>query len=413
MTRRVVVTGFGAVSALGLSANELWKNLIAGRSGLRFISSFDASHFPVKVAGELQDFSFDPSSGLSRSYQMLLHAAQEARQQANLEELLPQTRSGVFCARSIDWPELPFLTDAYQHLEPPAPPTFSKLSPTGFANYRFGLTSAQLGTTLGLAPTLRETRVTDAACASGGMVIGNAYQQIKQGTLDLALAMGTSSWTNLVGITIYYKLNALSTEAHIPEEASRPFDAKRKGFVMSEAAAVLVLEELEHALARQVVPLAEITGYGSSISAYRVTDLPPDGLAQAQCMQAALEDARRTVEEVQYINAHGTSTQQNDLVETQAIRHLFQRHAWDIAVSSNKSMLGHSITASGVLEAIATVQTLREQVIPPTINQVYSDPECDLDYVPNVARKAAISVALSNSFGFGGQNCSLVFEKMQ
>jgi 3-oxoacyl-[acyl-carrier-protein] synthase II len=242
------------------------------------------------------------------------------------------------------------------------------------------------------------------------VAVGEAYRQVRAGVLDVGVAAGASSWTNLLGLLAYHKLTALSTEGRVPAAASRPFDLRRSGFVMAEGAAVVVLERLEHARGRGARPLAEVTGYGASASAYRITDLPPDGAPQHLAMQLALRDAGRDAGEVDYVNAHGTSTYQNDLVETRALRRLLGKRCYDVPVSSNKSMTGHTITAAGALEAIATVCTLRDGVLPPTINLTEPDPECDLDYVPGVARRRPVRVALSNSFGFGGQNCALVVE---
>ena len=268
-----------------------------------------------------------------------------------------------------------------------------------------------LGELLGLGQHLRITRVIDGACASGGEAIGDAFRHIQHGQVEVALASGACSWTNFVGLSIYQKLTTLSTEAEIPAQASRPFDALRNGFVMAEGAAVLVLENLEHALRRGAQPLAEVTGYGSTTSTYRVTDMPPDGMPQWKAMELALQDADLAPEEIDYVNAHGTSTRQNDPVETLAIRRLLGKRAWEVPVSSNKSMLGHTITASGVLEAIATVKTIQEGILPPTINLYHPDPACDLDYVANHARQQTVRAALSNSFGFGGQNSALVIEE--
>lgn len=410
MTRqRVVVTGLGAVSPLGMNTGELWQGLAAGRSGIKFISSFDPTYFPVKVAGEVTGFPYDPASKLPRTYQLLRLAAQEAAGQSNLDDLPADSRCGVFTGRSIDWPTPGELVAAYSKEIGQSGAT-PRLSPEQFASYRFGAGSPLLGQILGLSGRLEVTQVLDGACATGGMVVGEAFRHIRAGQVDLAVAAASSSWTNLAGITAYHNLKALSTEATNPGQASRPFDIRRSGFVMAEGAAVLVLESLEHALRRGRQPLAEVTGYGMTTSAYRITDLPPEGLPQYQAMDRALADAGRQPEEVDYINAHGTSTYQNDLVETRAIHRLLGRRSHLVPVSSNKSMTGHTITTAGALEAIATVFTLNQRLIPPTINQSEPDPECDLDYVPNIARQQDVRVALSNSFGFGGQNCALVLE---
>lgn len=408
MKQRVVITGLGSVSSLGLNTHELWQRMVKGMSGLRFLTSFDASFFPVKVVGEIPDFPFDMHSPLSRTNQLLLVAGREASAHAALEELPDASRCGIYCGRTSDWPTLPNLIHAYQ-LQPAWPD--STQTRAEFANYRIGLGPALLGELLGLDQHLSITRVIDGACASGCEAIGEAFRHIQHGQVEVALASGACSWTNFVGLTIYHKLTTLSSEAELPAQASRPFDALRNGFVMAEGAAVMVLEGLEHALQRGAQPLAEITGYGSTTSTYRVTDMPPDGLPQWKAMELALQDADLAPEELDYINAHGTSTRQNDPVETLAIHRLLGERAWDVPVSSNKSMLGHTITASGVLEAIATVKTIQESILPPTINLYHPDPECDLDYVANYARPQAVHAALSNSFGFGGQNSALVIEE--
>lgn len=408
MKQRVVVTGLGSVSPLGLNTSELWQQMVRGASGLRFLSSFDGSLFPVKVVGEIPDFPFDECSPLSRTNQLLLLAGREASAHAALEDLPDTSRCGIYCGRTSDWPTLPDLIHAYQ-VQPGWPG--GRQTRAEFANYRIGLGPSLLGELLGIDQHLTITRVIDGACASGCEAIGEAFRHIQHGQVDVALASGACSWTNFVGLTIYHKLTTLSSEAEQPAQASRPFDALRNGFVMAEGAAVLVLESLEHAQQRNVQPLAELTGYGSTTSTYRITDMPPDGLPQWKAMELALQDAALAPDELDYINAHGTSTRQNDPVETLAIHRLLGKRAWEVPVSSNKSMLGHTITASGVLEAIATVKTIQEGILPPTINLYHPDPECDLDYIPNHARQQAVRAALSNSFGFGGQNSALVIEE--
>jgi 3-oxoacyl-[acyl-carrier-protein] synthase II len=404
---RVVVTGLGAVSPLGLTAAALWRGLVEGRSGLGFATSFDVTHFPVKVTGEVAALPAAPAA--SRTHQLLARAAREAAAHAGLATLPASTRWGTFCARSFDWPDARALVRARRAGTAPTVPP-GRTAAGAFASYRFGAAAPKLAAVLGVPGAPRVTRVIDAACASGGMAVGEAFRQVRDGVLEVGVAAGASSWTNLLGLLAYSKLTALSPEARVPSQASRPFDARRSGFVMAEGAGVVVLERLEHALARGAAPLAEVTGYGASVSAFRITDLPPEGAPQSLAMQLALRDAGRSSGEVDYVNAHGTSTYQNDLVETRALRRLLGKRCYEVPVSSNKSMIGHTITAAGALEAIATVCTVRAGLLPPTINLTEPDPECDLDYVPLVARRHPVRVALSNSFGFGGQNCALVVE---
>jgi len=408
MKRRVVVTGVGSVSPLGLNATTHWQNISAGKSAVRPLTMFDTTHFPIKVIADIPQFPFAEQSELSRTQQMLRIASQEAADQAQLHVLSEQSRCGIYCALTGDWPQMSRLFQAYadplawQHCTPATLP--------GFAQRQIGITAALLGHWLSLTSSVRAARVLDGACASGSETVGEAFRQVRHGQVDIALAAGACCWINVIGLIIYKTFGTLTTEEN-PAEASCPFDIQRKGFVMAEGAAALVLEDLEHALRRGVLPLAEVTGYGATTSAYRATDMPEDGVALSRGMQLALLDAGRRSEEVDYINAHGTGTRQNDLVETLAIRQVFGQRAWDIPISSNKSMTGHSITAAGVLEAVTTVKTVQEDLIPPTINLHHPDPACDLDYVPAHARRQTVHVALSNSFGFGGLNSTVVIEK--
>ncbi|WP_394834231.1 beta-ketoacyl-[acyl-carrier-protein] synthase family protein [Pendulispora rubella] len=401
--RRVVVTGCGAVSPLGLSADAHWEGLVHGRSGIDFIRSFDARDFPVKVAGEVKDFTVPAS--LPRTLAMAFTAAEEAAAQAGLHSLRPDARCGVYCGGTMEWPDLDDeLVPLHRgdETKPRAPSLLTQ------RRMRLGGMATLVARRIGIASRMRGAQVIDGACASGGMAIGEAFHRIRAGVLDVAVSLGACSWTNLVGLSLYYKLAALSSEASAA--ASRPFDAKRSGFVMAEGAGAVILEPLEQAQARGAIPLAEVTGYGVTGSAFRITDMPDEGIPQHRAMDVALRDARRSGADVDYINAHGTATQQNDVVETQAIRRLLGARARDVPISSNKSMTGHSITAAGALEAIATIYTIREGIIPPTINLHNPDPQCDLDYVPNTSRRRETRVALSNAFGFGGHNCALVLE---
>jgi 3-oxoacyl-[acyl-carrier-protein] synthase II len=408
---RVVITGCGAVCPLGSTVEAMWQGLVDGRSGLGFITAFDTTDFPIKVSGEVKELGHPDVR--ARTLRLIYTAAEEAAAQAAIGTPNPRSRAGVFCGYALDWPDLDRLIAAYRQGQGTAGEekhASAAPHPFDFPAVRVGAAAALVASHLGITAQTRVAQGLDGACATGGMVIGEAYRHLRMGAIDLAVVVAASSWTNLLGISLYHKLTTLSTEAEVPARASRPFDANRSGFVMAEGAGALVLESLPHALARGARPLAEITGYGSTTSAFRITDLPPDGLPQRRAMELALEDAGRSAEEVDYINAHGTGTYQNDIIETRAIRALLGDRCYDVPVSSNKSMIGHTITAAGALEGIATAYTIRRGLLPPTVNLQRQDPECDLDYVANTCRPREVRVALSNSFGFGGQNCAVVME---
>jgi 3-oxoacyl-[acyl-carrier-protein] synthase II len=402
--RRVVLTGCGAISPLGNTADALWDGVAHGRSGIDLIRGFDARTFPVKVAAEVKDLPRDVES-VPRTLALAYSAAEEAARQASLAALRPDDRCGVFCGGTMDYPDFDDLLKVYLG-ERPTPDRGGLL---GSWRLRLDSMATLVARRIGIAAQTRTAQVMDNACATGGMVIGEAFRAIRRGALDVAVALGATSWTKLVPITVFYKLGTLSTEAR-PDAASRPFDAQRSGFVIGEGGGAVVLESLEHALARGATPLAEVTGYGATSSAYRITDMPADGVPQRVAMELALSDARRSPADVDYVNAHGTATATNDVVETRALRALLGDRAPAVPISSTKSMIGHTIIAAGVLEAIVCVHAIRHGVVPPTINLHHPDPDCDLDYVPNVARPHRTRVALSNSFGFAGINCALVIE---
>ena len=413
MKRRGVVTGVGTVSPLGLNTVIHWQNVSAGKSAVRRITFFDPSNFPIKVIANIQNFPFDEESDLSRTQQMLLMASQEAADQACLQPLQTapkQSRYGVYCALTSDWPQMSRLLRA--HDDPPIWRHRVPATMNSFAQRQIGITGSLLADWLGISGGLRATRVLDGACASGSETVGEAFRHVREGKVDIAIATGACCWIDVIGMIIYKTLGTLTTEEN-PDEASCPFNLHRKGFVLAEGAGALILEDLQHALRRGAQPLAEITGYGSSTSACRATDMPEDGAPLCRGMALALNDAGRSSEEVDYVNAHGTGTRQNDAVETLALRQVFGKRAWDVPISSNKSMIGHTITAAGVMEAVTTVMTVQEDLIPPTINLRHPDPDCDLDYVPLVARKQKVHVAMSNSFGFGGLNSTVIIEKFE
>lgn len=403
-----VMTGYGAVSPLGIGTSALWEGLVQGKSGLDYIQNFDPTYFPIKVAGEVKESLSKDLPNVSRTYKLALTAALEAAEEAEIENVPKESRCGVFLGRSLDWLDEEKLMDSFNRRSS----TDEQHKDEAFLNQRFGSGATFIAEFLGITEQTKITRVIDSACATGGMIVGEAFRAIRSQQIDIAIVIGASSWTNIGGLTAYHKLSALTTESKDPTQASCPFDARRSGFVMSEGAGAIVIESLSHARKRGLKPEAKITGYGSTTSAFRITDLPLGGNEQFKAMDMALKEADKKPSEINYINAHGTSTMQNDLVETVAIKKLMKDQCNEVPISANKSMLGHTITAAGVLEVIASAFTIRDQVIPPTINLKVADPECDLNYVPLVARQQAVTTVLSNSFGFGGQNCALVIEKI-
>jgi len=342
--------------------------------------------------------------GVPRPLALAYTAAEEAAQQGQVARLAPTSRCGVIAGGVPDFADLGISDLLRAYLGERSRPKHSGL--LRCARFRLESMATLVARRIGVGAQTRLTQVIDNACASGGAAIGEAFRKVRYGGLDVGIAVCSTSWTSLVGLTLYHLLGALSAQAN----PAGPFDAQRSGFVMGEAGAALVLESLEHAQSRGVEPLAEVTGYASTANAYRITDMPLDGAPLERVMALALRDAKRAPAEVDYINAHGTATALNDAVETRAVKRLLGSRASHVPVSSIKSMIGHSITAAGALDAIACVYAIRTGVVPPTVNLHNRDAECDLDYVPNEARRHATRVALSNSFGFGGHNCALVIE---
>ncbi len=405
--RRVVVTGVGAVAPLGLDVPSLWSALVAGRSGIRRIKSFDTSSFDTKIAGEVQDFDarrfFDRKDvrRADRFAQLAVAAATEAVAEAKLETGVDRDRVGVSIATAAGG--LQSVVDTANTLRERGPSRVSPFFVTMYiANAASGLVSLRWGFR---GPSLTHV----SACASSSHSLGEAAEAIKRGQVDAMVAGGAEAVIVPVAVAAFSNMRALSRRNDEPERASRPFERDRDGFVLSEGAAVLVLEEAEHAARRGVKTYGELIGYGASDDAYHMADPAPGGVGGALSMRAALADAHVAPEEVDYINAHGTSTPANDRAETQAIKEVFGDHAHTVMVSSTKSMTGHLFGAAGALEAIVCLLALRDGCIPPTINYDMPDPELDLDFVPNVARAAKIRVALSNSMGLGGTNGSLIF----
>jgi 3-oxoacyl-[acyl-carrier-protein] synthase II len=414
MERRVVVTGMGAVTPLGQSVAETWENIKKGKSGVSYITLFDTENFPVKIAAEVKNFT--PSfvdEKEARKYDRFelfaLKATEEALKSAGLIESgnikIPDPQNtGVIIGSGIGG--IKTIEDSVRTLVEKGPRRVSPLSiPVSIINMASGLISIKLGV---MGPSSSPA----TACAAGLQAIGEAYHLIKHGICDMVIAGGAEAPITPLGISAFASMRALSTRNDEPEKASRPFDKNRDGFVMGEGAGILILEEYEHAKKRGAEIYAEIKGFGMSLDAYHITAPHPEGLGFALAMERALKDAKIEPEKIEYINAHGTSTKYNDEIETKAIKNVFGEHAKKLMVSSTKSMTGHMIAAGGAVEVIFCILAICEGIIPPTINLDEPDPECDLDYVPHYAREKKISFAMSNSFGFGGINTSIVISKI-
>lgn len=421
--RRAVVTGLGIVTALGAGKDAHWQALVAGRSGVAPITLFDATPLPARIAAEVHGFNLADyvsdqtllSQAAERRSQFGIAAAQMAVQDACLTTAsLDPARCGVMfgtglpitvfqdVCRCLD-ENKQFDTSRFHAMWPELHPTSLVRCPTDLVTRWL----VDLYNLRGMAYTVT------SACAAASQAIGLAFHAIRRGELDLALAGGADSMINPMGLLGFVLLGACSSRNDAPQEASRPFDARRDGLVVGEGGGIAILEELEHARRRGAHIYAEVSGYGASLDAYRLTAPEPNGRGAIQAMLAALQDAGWKPDEVDYINAHGTSTKLNDRIETAAVKLVFGEHAYRMAVSSNKSMFGHLIAAAGAAEFVATVQTIYNGIVPPTINYTYPDPACDLDYVPNEARRATVRRALSNSFGFGGQNSTLAVARFE
>jgi 3-oxoacyl-[acyl-carrier-protein] synthase II len=408
--RRVVVTGVGALTPVGNTAEEFWSALVEGRSGIGAITRFDASGYPTRIAGEVRNF--DPLKYVdkkeARRLDPYLHYAMAcacmAVEDASLDTAsVDGERLGVLIGSGIGG-----ITTLLEGERTRIEKGFDRVSPFVIPmliiNMAAGLVSMRFG-----AKGPNSSVVT--ACATGNHAIGDAYRIIERGEADVMIAGGAEAMIVPLTMAGFCAMKAMSTRNDEPEKASRPFDAGRDGFVCSEGGGILILEALDHARSRDIRIYGEIVGYGMSGDAHHMTAPDPDGDGAARAMRAALLDARIVPTEVGYINAHGTSTPYNDKFETQAIKRVFGEHAARLAVSSTKSMTGHLLGAAGGIEAIATLLAIHNGLLPPTINYETPDPECDLDYVPNHARKQEVEVALSNAFGFGGTNATLAFRK--
>ena len=424
MQRRVVITGIGWVTPLGADIEGVWEALLAGRSGVDYIRLFDASHFPTKIAAEVRHWSVadvgeDPEDWKhqGRHTQFAVGAAKKAVADSGiLDTPLDPTRFGVYLGSGEGQQDFHrfsqmmtaaleggqfdlarFMRKGLEVLHPMSELEQEPNMPAGHLASMFGAQGPNLNCL--------------TACAASSQAIGEAAEIIRRNEADVMLAGGTHSMIHPFGLTGFNLLTALSTHNEDPTKASRPFDRRRDGFVLGEGAGMVVLEELERAKRRGANIYGELIGYGATADAFRITDVHPEGRGAIRCMQLALEDARLGTDQIDYINAHGTSTAINDRVETLAIKEVFGPQAYKIPVSSTKSMMGHLIAAAGATELIICILALRDQILPPTINYEEPDPDCDLDYVPNTARPARCQRAMSNSFGFGGQNITLIVER--
>ncbi len=423
MSNRAVITGMGALTPLGNNVRDTWKALCEGKSGIGRITLFNAESFPTKIAGEVKKANFSrwqkTETKLGRNSLFALEAAGEALHQAGLENhRLDPARVGVYFGAGdggFDFEEYAsILVDSLEENESVSPSRYLSNSLLRINPQKL-LEQEPFQVVNHLSQAFNAQGVVSnclTACAASSQAIGEAAEIIRRGDADVMITGGAHSMIHPLGLAGFNLLTALSTRNDAPQKASRPFDKNRDGFVLSEGAGVLILESLEHAQKRKATILAELAGYGGSADAYRLTDPHPEGRGAIQAMCAALCDARLSSKDIDYINAHGTSTQLNDQIETHSVKKVFGINAKKIPMSSIKSMLGHMIAAAGAVELIASVLTIRQGVIPATINYETPDDSCDLDYVPNVARRQKVKTILSNSFGFGGQNITLIVRQV-
>ena len=406
--KRIVVTGMGVICPIGLTIDEFWANLVAGKSGIKPITQFDTSNYTVKLAAEVN--GFDPTDYMDlktvertrRSTHFAIAAAKQAIESSGLDMSKEQAeRVGVITTNML---ECTTIAEGWETLQKRGP---RRVDPLFFTKSAPGIVALQIGMLLGARGP--NTSV-NSLCASGTDAIGTCMNFIRLGYADVMLATPTDASLDAMTIAAMSRLGALSTEPD-PDKASRPFDLNRNGFIYGEGAGVLVLESLEHAKNRGAPILAEIAGAAWTFDAYDAT--APQAETEAVAMRTALKDAGVKAEEVDYINAHGTSTKLNDVTETRAIKMVFGDRAYQIPISAHKSMFGHMVTAGGAVESIGVVLTMMNGIIPPTIHYETPDPDCDLDYVPNVARKVQVNVCLKDSFGLGGQNCCLIIKRFK
>jgi 3-oxoacyl-[acyl-carrier-protein] synthase II len=407
--RRVVVTGLGAVTPLGLDAPSTWDAAVAGRSGVGFIESFDVTGYPVRIASEVKGFDpvdvVGPKDGrrLERNVVLAVAAAREAWLDADVGEIDP-ARAGILVGSAIGG-----VMGVLAQNEVLRERGHARVSPWFLPNVLVDSASGQIAIDLGIrGPNYAPV----SACATGSHAVGEAAELIRRGDADVVLAGGTEACMHPVILAGFTAMRGLVAEDEDPTRASRPFDATRAGFVMGEGACVLLLEDLERARGRGARMYAEVLGYGTSNDAHHMAQPDPESVGTAEMMRAALVRSGVEPERVGYINAHGTSTPQGDLAETKAIKTVFGEHAYELAVSSTKSVMGHLFGAAGAVESMMCVLALHEGVLPPTINYRDPDPECDLDYVPNEARRVQVDVALSNAMGLGGHNACVLLGRV-
>lgn len=410
MDRRVVITGYGVISPIGIGADDFWNSLVSGKSGISRISTFDTSQFSTQIGAEVKNFQPEKYIDkkkirkMDRFSQLAFAAAKIAIEDAKLDMKKEDPfRVGVIVGSGIGG--LSTVAAEHKVLLEKGP---RRVSPFMIPMLITNIAAGEIA----IAHNIQGPNYSlSSACATSNHTIGDALRLIHYGDADVIIAGGSEAAVTPLGLAGFCSARALSTRNDDPEHASRPFDKERDGFVMGEGAGIVILELLEHALSRGVTIRAELIGYGATNDAYHITAPSPDGQSAARAMSNALADGGVKPEEVDYINAHGTSTPLNDKVETFAIKKVFGDYAYKIPISSNKSMIGHLLGAAGVVELIATILSMEKEMLPPTINYEFPDPECDLDYVPNKARPKKINVALSNSLGFGGHNATLVVRK--
>jgi 3-oxoacyl-[acyl-carrier-protein] synthase II len=410
---RVVITGLGAVCAVGNDVPSFWQALKDGKSGIDMLTIFDASKFDSRIAGEVKGFepllygmSSKDTKRMDKFVQYAVAASHEAMRSSGLDlEKEDRTRIGVLIGSGIG--SLHTIEEEHKVYLEKGP---SRLSPFLIPMLIVNEASGHVAITFGLKGP---NSCVATACASGSHAIGDAFRILERGNAEVMVAGGTESSITHLGLGGFCALKALSTRNNEPQKASRPFDRERDGFVMAEGCGLVIMETLEHAKNRNAEIIAEITGYGMSCDAYHMTAPDPDGDGAARAIQEALKDAKLNPENIDYINAHGTSTKLNDKVETLAIKKVFGSYAKKVMVSSTKSMTGHLLGAAGGVEFIACCLVIKDGIVPPTINYEYPDPDCDLDYVPNTARNAKVNICMSNSLGFGGHNATLIVKKFK
>ncbi len=410
MNRRVVITGIGLLTPIGIGVKETWESLCAGKSGVGAITRFDVSNYQTKIAAEVKDFQaedFLPKKEAKRTERFIAYAVAAARMAIEDSGLVingsNSGRVGVITGCGLGG--LSILEDTCLKLNRKGPRRVSPFFiPMMIGNMAPGMISIQFG-----AKGPNASLAT--ACAAGAHAVGDSYKLILRGEADAMITGGVESVINPTCIAGFNSMKALSTRNDEPEKASRPFDRDRDGFVVGEGSGILIIEALDQALERGAKIYAELTGYGMSGDGFHMTAPPPDGSGAARCMMAALEDSGFPFDKIDYINAHGTSTPLNDLSETRAIKTVFKEHAYKLAISATKSMTGHLLGGAGGIETIFTALAISDGRLPPTINHDNSGDECDLDYIPNVMRKASVEHAMTNSFGFGGTNASLILSR--